>query len=104
VLGGLNNGDWALYGSVDLGSEGNTTKSVQIDASSAGGGYVEIWLDPLAHGPRFGPFRIDDTGDWEKWQVFTGTMTASGTHDVYLKVIGKPGTPLLRIASLRFAQ
>jgi beta-xylosidase len=104
VLGELENGDWALYGSVDLGSSGTVTRSVQIEASSVGGGYVEIWLDPLANGPHFGPFRIDDTGDWEKWNVFSGMMTATGTHDVYLKVVGKPGSSLMRIASLKFVQ
>jgi beta-xylosidase len=104
VLGELENGDWALYGSVDLGSGGTVTRSVQIEASSVGGGYVEIWLDPLAHGPHFGPFRIDDTGDWEKWNVFSGRMNATGTHDVYLKVVGKPGNSLMRVASLKFVQ
>jgi len=104
VLGELENGDWAMYGSVDLGSGGTVTRSVQIEASSVGGGYVEIWLDPLAHGPHFGPFRIDDTGDWEKWKKFSGRMNATGTHDVYVKVVGKPGNSLLRIASLKFAQ
>jgi xylan 1,4-beta-xylosidase len=103
VLGELENGDWALYGSVDLGSSGTVTRSVRIEASSVGGGYVEFWLDPLANGPHFGPFHIDDTGDWEKWKTFSGTMNATGTHDVYLKVVGKPGTSL-RVASLRFVQ
>jgi len=102
VLAELEDGDWALYGSVNLGSGGTVTRGVKVEASSVGGGYVEIWLDPLAHGPHFGPFRIDDTGDWENWKVFTGAMTATGTHDVYLKVVGKPGSSLMRVASLKF--
>jgi xylan 1,4-beta-xylosidase len=102
VLGGLENGDWALYGSVDLGGAGVASTAAAIEASSAGGGYVEIWLDPLAGGPHFGPCPIADTADWESWQVSRCAVAASGTHDVYLKVVGKPGSELMRIASLRF--
>jgi hypothetical protein len=102
VLGQLEHGDWALYGSVDLGSGGVATSSVQIEASSVGGAYVEIWLDPYAGGPHFGPCPVADTGTWETWSVSSCAMEASGTHDVYLKVIGIPGKELLRVASMQF--
>lgn len=103
VLGDLQNGDWALYAGVDLGSGGLTTNEVQIEAASVGGGWVEIWLDPLSGGPHYGPCRVDDTGGWEKFDVATCDMDATtGTHDVYVKVIGEPDRDLLRIASLQF--
>ncbi len=103
VLGELHDGDWALYGGVDLGSGGVKSKVARIDASSVGGGWVEIWLDPLAGGPHFGPCRIADTGGWDTFVKSSCDMEATtGTHDVYLKVIGAPGQELMRIASLQF--
>lgn len=102
VLGELQNGDWALYGGVDLGSGGVTTTSARIDAASVGGGFVEIWVDPLAGGPHFGPCRVADTRSWETFDVSTCSVTATGTHDVYLKIIGPPGRELMRVASLQF--
>jgi xylan 1,4-beta-xylosidase len=103
VLGNLHDGAWALYGSVDLGSGGVSTTSAKIEAASLGGGSVEIWLDPMAGGPHFGPCRVTNTLGWETFDVSTCTMAASGTHDVYLKVVGQPGSELMRIASLEFA-
>jgi hypothetical protein len=103
VLGGFEDGDWALYGSVDLGSGGVTTKSARIDVASAGGASLEIWIDPLAGGRRHGPCAVPDTGGWETWQGVSCPVTGQGIHDVYVKVVGEPGRELLRIASLRFA-
>jgi len=102
VLGSLENGDWALYAGLDLGSGGVSAKSVQLEASSVGGGWVEFWIDPLAGGPHFGPCAVADTGSWETFNVSSCPVTASGTHDVYVKVVGKTGE-LMRIASLQFA-
>ena len=102
VLGQLEEGDWALYGGVDLGARHVSAASVEIEASSVGGGFVEIWLDPLAGGPHFGPCPITATGSLETFGVTSCPVPAQGTHDVYLKVVGKPGTELMRIASLRF--
>lgn len=103
VLGDLQNGDWALYAGVDLGSGDLAASQVKIEASSVGGAWVEIWLDPLAEGPHYGPCRVPDTGGWEKLTAFTCDMEETpGTHDVYLKVVGEPGSDLVRIASLQF--
>ncbi len=104
VLSDLQNGDWALYGGVDLGSGGVSTTTAQIEASSDGGAWVEIWIDPLSGGPHFGPCRIADTGRWNRFATSTCELgTTTGTHDVYVKVVGAPGRELVRIASLRFA-
>jgi uncharacterized repeat protein (TIGR02543 family) len=103
VLGSLENGDWALYAGLDLGSGGVSAKSVQLEASSVGGGWVEFWIDPLAGGPHFGPCAVADTGSWETFNVSSCPVTGSGTHDVYVKVVGKTTGELMRIASLQFA-
>jgi uncharacterized repeat protein (TIGR02543 family) len=102
VLGSLESGDWALYAGVDLGSGDVTAKSVQIEASSVGGGWVEFWIDPLAGGPHFGPCAVGDTGSWETFAVSSCPVTVSGTHDVYLKVVGKGTGELMRVASVKF--
>jgi xylan 1,4-beta-xylosidase len=103
VLGDLENDDWALYAGVDLGSGGVTSTKAQLEASSPGGGWVEIWLDPLARGPHYGPCRIADTAGWEEFATSTCKIEpTSGTHDVYIKIVGEPGREVLRLASLQF--
>ncbi|MFZ5893306.1 MAG: family 43 glycosylhydrolase [Myxococcota bacterium] len=103
VLGDLQNDDWALYAGVDLGSGGVASTKARFEASSVGGGWVEVWLDPLGGGKHYGPCRIADTAGWEKFATSTCDMeTTSGTHDVYIKVVGEPNRELLRLASLQF--
>jgi beta-xylosidase len=103
VLGELQSGDWAMYGGVDLGSGGVASAAALIEASSIRGGSVEIWVDPLAGGPRY-TCRVDATGSWESFATTTCPIEATtGTHDVYVKVVGGRGRELvMRIASLRF--
>ncbi|WP_437600474.1 family 43 glycosylhydrolase [Sorangium sp. So ce590] len=103
VLGELENGDWAMYGSVDLGSGGVSSKAIELKAASAGqGGAVEVWIDPLAGGSAIGTCNIPGTGGWEEWVTTTcDVKPTAGTHEVYLKVTGGTGE-LLRLASLRF--
>jgi beta-xylosidase len=103
VLGNLHDGSWALYGSVDLGSGGVSTASAKLDAASVGGASVEIWLDSMSSDQHVGPCALTNSLGWETFAVSTCKLTASGTHDVYLKVVGQPGSELVRIASLQFA-
>ncbi|WP_437593556.1 family 43 glycosylhydrolase [Sorangium sp. So ce1000] len=103
VLGGLKNGDWAMFGSVDLGSGGVKSKAIALEASSAGqGGTVEVWTDPLAGGSMIGTCDLPGTDGWEKWTTTTCDVApTSGTHEVYVRVKGGQGE-LIRLASLRF--
>ncbi|WP_437971233.1 family 43 glycosylhydrolase [Sorangium sp. So ce260] len=103
VLGDLESGDWAMYGSVDLGSGGVESKAIALEASSAGeGGTVEVWIDPLAGGLAIGTCDIPGTDGWDKWTTTTCDVApTSGTHEVYLRVTGGEGE-LVRLASLRF--
>ena len=71
-----------------------------------GGAAVELWTGmPGNGGTRIASCPVKDSLGWETYAVTTCALTApaSGTHDVYLKVIGQPGSELLRIASLQFA-
>jgi len=96
------NGQWAMYGSVDLGGGGVSSKAIELVASAAGeDGAVEIWLDPLAGGTRIATCAVPSTGAWETWNTVTCGLTATGTHEVYMKVTGGAGE-VLRLASLRF--
>ncbi|HMA97152.1 MAG TPA: family 43 glycosylhydrolase, partial [Polyangiaceae bacterium] len=88
VLGNLSDGDWAMYGSVDLGSGGVATRGVEFNAASLGGADVEVWLDPLAGGTRAAVCKIPDTGDWEAFGNVRCNLAASGTHEVYLRFRG----------------
>jgi len=106
VLGSLEDGDWAMYGSVDLGSGCLRSKAVELLVATSGekgrgGRSVEIWLDPQAGGRRVATCRIAGTGGWEDWQTARCSLRAEGSHDVYVKVRGGAGE-LLRLASLRF--
>ena len=80
-----------------------SSTSLKIEAASLGGGSIEVWLDPMAGGSHFGPCKVTNTLGWETFAVSTCSMNASGTHDVYLKVVGQPGSELMRIALLQFA-
>ena len=80
-----------------------SSTSLKIEAASLGGGSIEVWLDPMAGGSHFGPCKVTNTLGWETFAVSTCSMSASGTHDVYLKVVGQPGSELMRIALLQFA-
>ncbi len=105
VLANLGDGDWALYGSVDLGSGGVTTTKALIRAASVGGATVELWSGlPASGGTRIASCPVADTGTWDDFGVTTCPLTAaaSGTHDVYLKVLGQPGNEILEVASLQF--
>jgi hypothetical protein len=106
VLSALEDDDGALYGGVDLGSGGVRSRKALIDASSVGGASVELWAGPpVAGGTRIASCKVKDTQGWEIFELTVCPLSApvSGTHDVYLRVVGKPGGELLRIASLQFA-
>ncbi len=89
VLGGLEDGDWAMYGSVDLGSGGVASVEIELQASSAKGGAVEVWLDPLAGGRRVATCDVPATGGWETWTTVTCKVSAVGSHEVYLRAKGR---------------
>ena len=105
VLGGLHDGDWAMYGGVDLGSGGARSAAIELTLASPGPGpaerRVEIWLDRPAGGERVATCEVPRTASWESWRTIRCPLRAAGTHDVYLQIRGGQGE-VLRLSSLRF--
>lgn len=98
----LSQGDWALYGSLDLGSAGVRAGAIELTVASAGaGGALEVWIDPLAGGTRLATCAVASTGGWDAWRTVTCPLAASGTHEVYLRAAGGAGE-LVRLARFRF--
>jgi endo-1,4-beta-xylanase len=85
-IGYIENGDYAVYKSIDFG---NGATSFQARVSSAtNGGKIEIRLDS-ATGTLVGTCPVSATGDWKTWaDAKCDVSGASGKHDVYLKFVG----------------
>ncbi|MBN2341670.1 MAG: family 43 glycosylhydrolase [Deltaproteobacteria bacterium] len=107
ILGDFQHTDWALYGSVDLGTEdadgvGIRASGVEVSAASASDGVsIQVWLNPLAGGQLAAICEIPNTGALDSFETVTCDMSAVGSHDVYLRVVGGDGE-LARIQSFRF--
>jgi len=108
VLGGLEDGDWAAYGGVDLGSAGLRARAIELTVATGGHGRgerreprLDVWLDRPAGGARVATCELPRTGGWETWRTIRCPLRAAGTHDVYLQVRGGTGE-VVRLASLRF--
>jgi xylan 1,4-beta-xylosidase len=89
AIGYTENGDYAVYKSIDFGS-GAT--SFQTRASSAtSGGNIEIRLDSIT-GPLVGTCSVAGTGDWQTFSNSSCNVSGvSGKHDLYLKFTGESG-------------
>jgi beta-xylosidase len=107
ILGGLENGDFVLFGSVDLGGAesngiGIMTSAVELRVSSeVEGAILEVWLDPFANGKLAATCEIPNTGGFDTFKTVTCELLAIGSHEVVLKTKGKDGE-LVRIESFRF--
>jgi xylan 1,4-beta-xylosidase len=106
-LENINNDDWALYAGVEFGGNADYLKapdSFGVVASSAtSGGVVEVWLDSIDTGNKITECNIDNTGDWETFEVFTSEVdSVSGRHDVYLKFTGTGEEKLFQLKWLKF--
>ncbi len=104
---GLEDGDWALYGSVDLGGADSNGMGVRASAvelrvsSEKKGSTVEVWLDPFADGNLAAACEIPDTGGFDTFETVTCELSAIGTHEVVLKAKGGDDE-LVRIRAFKF--
>jgi arabinoxylan arabinofuranohydrolase len=89
AVGYTENGDYAVYKSIDFGSGAG---SFQARVSSATtGGNIEIRLDSPT-GTLIGTCPVAGTGDWQTFSdVKCNVSGVTGQHDLYLKFTGDSG-------------
>ncbi len=89
AIGYIENGDYAVYKSIDF--ESGATSFTTRASSATSGGSIEIRLDSIG-GTLLGTCKIPGTGDW---QTFVDAKCklggVSGKHDLYLKFTGASG-------------
>lgn len=85
-IGFIENGDYAVYKSIDFGS-GAGSFQARV-ASNLNGGNIEIRLDSL-DGKLIGTCPVPGTGGWQTYVTSTTSVSGvTGVHDVYLKFTG----------------
>ncbi len=77
-------GAWIRYNAVDFGKK--TSKSVEVMATSADGGAVEIRLGKI-DGPIIGTAKIQKSGDWQLTKSNLSKTTV-GKHDLFIILKG----------------
>ncbi len=88
-IGFIENGDYAVYKSIDFGS-GAASFQARV-ASNSTGGNIEIRLDSVS-GTLIGTCPVAATGGWQTWTDVKCNVTGvSGKHDLYLKFTGGSG-------------
>ena len=88
-LGYIENGDYAVYKSVNFG-EGAQSFKARV-SSATNGGNIEIRLDSPT-GTLVGTCPVTGTGDWQNWvDVNCNVSGVSGKHDLYLTFTGDSG-------------
>ena len=111
-LSSINNGDWAMYAGVEFGDETppsagfdyqRTPEEISIEAGSATGATIEIWLDSLDTGTKIAEAEVPNTGGIGSYISFTTPVDSiNGQHDVYFRFIGDEGAELMQLREFRF--
>lgn len=85
-LGGIHDGDWIRYGSVDFTTTSPTYVSFNLSGLDETNGYVNVMLDHPKEGTLIATATVPKTGGWESWQKVTVPLNQSvtGIHEVYL--------------------
>jgi arabinoxylan arabinofuranohydrolase len=96
----IENGDWIKIKGAAFGT-GATTFTA--GAASAGlGGKIEVRLDSST-GTLAGTCTVPVTGGWQTFTTVSCPVSASGTHDLYLKFTGGTGGYLFNVDWWQFA-
>lgn len=94
-------GDWLMLGAVNLGQDQMVSKEIEVNAASAAGGSLEVWIDNIGGlGTKIATVQITASGGADTWKNYTAPVNASGHHDVYLKFIGAANS--LSVNTIRF--
>jgi beta-xylosidase len=83
-------GDWLVLAGVQIGHEGLSAGTIQVNAASASGtGSLEVWIDNIGGtGTQIATIPITSSGGADVWKDYTASINASGQHDVYLRWVG----------------
>ena len=106
-LGGIHNGDWALYAGVEFGNsefEKSCDSLKFIATCNLGEGNVEVYVDSIDEATKIAVCNITSTGGWTTFNTFTTNILqpVSGRHDLYLKFTGSGAGELFRIQTFQF--
>jgi len=76
--------------------------AVELTASAAAAGKLEIWLDDIQHGKLIATVPVQPAGDKRQWKTFLQPVARfQGHHDLFIKYpTGEPGKIIIR--SIRF--
>jgi xylan 1,4-beta-xylosidase len=78
-------GGWFMLPGVETGSEGVTASGIEITASSATGGNLQVYLDGL-NSQLIASITVPPTGGNNAWKAIAQKIKSiSGTHDVFIK-------------------
>lgn len=103
----IHNNDWVMFAGVEFGNKDYNKYPISLEISASSntiGGTVEVWLDSIDTGKKIAECRIENTGGWTNYQLFTAKTdsTVTGNHDVYLKFVAEGTDQLFRISWFRF--
>ncbi|WP_276167382.1 carbohydrate-binding protein [Zobellia alginiliquefaciens] len=89
-LGGIQDGDWIRYGSVDFTDTAPLSAVLNLAGLDTAQGYISLMLDDPEEGTRIGYAVAPKTGGWEIWEEVEIPLNeeVTGVHELYLRFSG----------------
>ncbi len=79
-------GGWLMLGGVSLSDNVTASTTIEINAASASGGSLEIWMDNIGgNGTQLATVPITASGGADAWKMYSASVNAQGQHDLYIK-------------------
>lgn len=93
---------WCMLPGVTMESNGTTANSIVVNAASANAtGSLEVWTDNIGTaGKKIATIPITNTGGASTYKDFTASVSVTGQHDLYLRLVGAAG--VFRLNTVRF--
>lgn len=85
-VGGIQDGEWVRYGSVDFGETAPLSVRLTLAGLSTTTGYVNVMLNHPEDGIQIATTLVPATGAWETWEdvLVPMALDVTGVHDIYL--------------------
>jgi xylan 1,4-beta-xylosidase len=103
VSSSTNKGGWVMLGGVDLGYGGMIPEKVELTATTATNGKLEIWIDDIDNkGSKIADISLNRDINGNPWNTVVADVAPgiSGQHDLYIRVVA--GTEPCVLKSIRF--